>query len=153
MRSARSQRRLFQPSERRWISRRTVEVTLLDQQWRFRVRRVLFDSFQIASTTQRVQKVGVPMREFAQRPANLTVIGNNLFELDMAFVSLRLWMIATRQRREAVTDWCYLRNRSLCACPPGESPACRYKGASRRYYDALVREFVSKHWGGSRLNN
>ena len=69
----------------------------------------------------------------------------------MTFVSLRLWMIATRQRREAVTDSCYLRNRSLCAGPPGESPACRYEAASRRYYDcqppAGKREFAGRDNG------
>jgi phage terminase large subunit-like protein len=74
--------RVFQPSERAPLDfEATVEATLLDLQRRFRVRRVLFDPFQMASTAQRMQKAGVPMREFAQTPANLTVIGTNLFEL------------------------------------------------------------------------
>jgi hypothetical protein len=74
--------RVFQPSERAPLDfEATVEATLLDLQRRFRVRKVLFDPFQMTSTAQRMQKAGVPMREFAQTPANLTVIGTNLFEL------------------------------------------------------------------------
>jgi len=74
--------KVFQPSEREPLDfEATVEATLLDLQRRFRVRKVLFDPFQMASTAQRMQKAGVPMREFAQTPANLTLIGCNLFEL------------------------------------------------------------------------
>ena len=74
--------KVFQPSEREPLDfEATIEATLLDLQRRFRVCKVLFDPFQMASTAQHMQKAGVPMREFAQTPANLTLIGCNLFEL------------------------------------------------------------------------
>src|SRR6516164_2408561 len=60
--------RVFQPSERAPLDfEATVEATLLDLQRRFRVRRVLFDPFQMTSTAQRMQKAGVPMGNLRRR--------------------------------------------------------------------------------------
>src|SRR5262249_60702867 len=59
----------------------TVEATLLDLAKRFRLKKVLFDPFQMHATAQRLHKAGLRMVEFPQTPANLTLIGSGLFEL------------------------------------------------------------------------
>jgi phage terminase large subunit-like protein len=59
----------------------TVEETLRDLRQRFRVRKVLYDSFQMHATAQRLQGAGVPMEEYPQSVPNLTRASQNLFEL------------------------------------------------------------------------
>jgi hypothetical protein len=48
---------------------------------RFAVRGVFYDPYQMAAVAQRLQKAGVPMREFPQTSGGLTEIGSNLYEL------------------------------------------------------------------------
>jgi phage terminase large subunit-like protein len=58
-----------------------VEETLLGLKSRFRVREVRYDPYQMAATAQRMQRAGLPMREFPQSTANLTAASQNLYEL------------------------------------------------------------------------
>jgi hypothetical protein len=74
--------RIFQPSPKEPLDfEATVERTVRELMTRFAVRGVFFDPFQMASTAQRLQKAGVPMREFPQTSGGLTEIGSNLYEL------------------------------------------------------------------------
>jgi phage terminase large subunit-like protein len=74
--------RIFQPSAREPLDfEATIERTLREVVRRFAVRGVFYDPYQMASTAQRLQQAGVPMREFPQTSGGLTEIGNNLFEL------------------------------------------------------------------------
>ena len=74
--------RVFQPSSREPLDfEATVEATLLDLGKRFRLKKILFDPFQMHATAQRLHKAGLRMVEFPQTPANLTLIGSGLFEL------------------------------------------------------------------------
>ncbi len=59
----------------------TIEATLLDWHKRFRLRQVLADPFQMASTIQRMVRAHLPIEEFAQTVPNLTAATANLFEL------------------------------------------------------------------------
>jgi hypothetical protein len=62
----------------------TIEQTLLELRQRFRVRRVLFDPWQMQAVSQRLQRAGVPLEEFPQTSANLTAASQNLYELIQA---------------------------------------------------------------------
>jgi len=74
--------RVFQPSSAEPLDfEATVEATLLDLGKRFRLKKILFDPFQMHATAQRLHKAGLRMVEFPQTPANLTLIGSGLFEL------------------------------------------------------------------------
>src|SRR6516162_8374432 len=74
--------RVFQPSSAEPLDfEATVEATLLDLSKRFRLKKVLYDPFQMHATAQRLHKAGLRMVEFPQTPANLTLIGSGLFEL------------------------------------------------------------------------
>ena len=59
----------------------TVERTILDWRQRYVLRQVLFDPFQMASTTQRLAKASVPIEEYPQTNPNLTAATQNLFDL------------------------------------------------------------------------
>jgi phage terminase large subunit-like protein len=58
-----------------------IEETILDLRKRFLVRRVHFDPYQMASTAQRLRRLGVPIYEFPQSLPNLTRASQNLYEL------------------------------------------------------------------------
>jgi phage terminase large subunit-like protein len=58
-----------------------IEETILDLRKRFLVRRVNFDPYQMASTAQRLRRLGIPIYEFAQSVPNLTRASQNLYEL------------------------------------------------------------------------
>jgi phage terminase large subunit-like protein len=74
--------RVFQPSPKEPLDfEATVERTVREFCQRFRVRRVLFDPYQMASVAQRLQASGIPMKEFPQSVSNLTAIGSNLYEM------------------------------------------------------------------------
>jgi phage terminase large subunit-like protein len=74
--------RVFQPSAKEPLDfEATVERTVRELMTRFAVRGVYYDPFQMASTAQRLQQAGVPMREYPQTVGNLTEIGSNLYEL------------------------------------------------------------------------
>ena len=59
----------------------TIEATVLDLRKRFRVRKVLFDPYQMVASAQRLARQGVKMEEFPQSVPNLTAASQNLFEL------------------------------------------------------------------------
>lgn len=74
--------RIFQPSPEEPLNfEATVERTLLDWHNRFRLRKVLFDPYQMQGSAQRLTRAGLRIEEFPQTSANLTAVGQNLFEL------------------------------------------------------------------------
>jgi phage terminase large subunit-like protein len=58
-----------------------IEETLIDLSHRFAVRAIRFDPYQLQATMQRLQKRGLPVREFPQTVPNLTIASQNLYEL------------------------------------------------------------------------
>ena len=50
---------------------------------RYKVKTVVYDPYQMASTSQRMMVEGLPMEEFPQTSGNLTEMSSNLFELVM----------------------------------------------------------------------
>jgi phage terminase large subunit-like protein len=74
--------RVFQPSPDDPLDfEETIEATVLDFARRFQIRRVLFDPYQMQAVAQRLQREGVRIEEFPQTSANLTAVGQNLYEL------------------------------------------------------------------------
>lgn len=74
--------RIFQPSSDHPLDfEATIEQTLLDLKDRFCVREVLFDPYQMVALAQRLERSGLPMREYQQTGANLTEASMNLLEL------------------------------------------------------------------------
>jgi hypothetical protein len=74
--------RIFQPSPEHPLNfEQCVENVVKDYARQFLLRGVFFDPYQMVSVAQRLTAAGIPMREFNQSGANLTVMGNNLFEL------------------------------------------------------------------------
>jgi phage terminase large subunit-like protein len=74
--------RVFQPSAADNLDfEATIERTLLDLRGRFAVRAVRYDPWQMAAVAQRLTRAGLPMREYPQSVPNLTMAGNNLYEL------------------------------------------------------------------------
>ncbi len=74
--------RVFQPTPSEPLDfEAVVEATLLDLCQRFAVRRILSDPYQMAATMQRLQKRGLPIREFPQSVPNLTLASQGLYEL------------------------------------------------------------------------
>ncbi len=74
--------RVFQPSARDPLDfEATIEQTLLDLRRRFYVREVRYDPYQMAAVSQRLQRAGLPMVEFAQSVPNLTEASTNLYEV------------------------------------------------------------------------
>jgi phage terminase large subunit-like protein len=74
--------RVFQPSPTEPLDfEGTIERTLLDLNRRFRLLKILFDPYQMASTAQRLLRAGLPIEEFPQSSPNLTAASQNLYEL------------------------------------------------------------------------
>jgi hypothetical protein len=74
--------RVYQPNPDEPLNfEATIERTLLDLRKRFCLCKVLYDPYQMHATAQRLWRAGVPLEEFPQSPANLTMIAQNLFEL------------------------------------------------------------------------
>jgi hypothetical protein len=74
--------RVYQPSPDDVLDfEGTVERTLLDLKERYRVRKVLFDPYQMQATAQRLIKAGLPIEEFPQSVPNLTAASQNLYDL------------------------------------------------------------------------
>jgi hypothetical protein len=74
--------RIFQPSPDQPLDfEATIEATLLDLHRRFNVRKILFDPYQMAATSQRLSRAGLRIEEFPQTSGNLTVASQNLYEL------------------------------------------------------------------------
>ena len=74
--------RTFQPTPTEPLNfKDTIERTVLDLSKRFKVRRVLYDPYQMAATAQELTKAGVKMEEYPQSSPNLTQASQNLWEL------------------------------------------------------------------------
>jgi phage terminase large subunit-like protein len=74
--------RIFQPSPSDPLDfERTIEKTLRELRRKFRVQQIIYDPYQMAATAQRLLGEGLPMVEFPQTVANLTEIGQCLYEL------------------------------------------------------------------------
>jgi phage terminase large subunit-like protein len=74
--------RVFQPSPSEPLDFEiAIEETLVELCGRFAVHKILFDPYQLAATMQRLQKRGLPIREFPQTVSNLTIASQNLYEL------------------------------------------------------------------------
>jgi phage terminase large subunit-like protein len=74
--------RVFQPSPAEPLDfEAAIEETLIDLCQRFKVMKILFDPYQMQATAQRLQKRGLPIREFPQTTANLTIASQGLYEL------------------------------------------------------------------------
>jgi phage terminase large subunit-like protein len=74
--------RIFQPTRDSPLDfESTIEETLLDLNQRFDIQEVRFDPYQMISSAQRLQRVGLPMQEFPQSVPNLTEVSTNLYDL------------------------------------------------------------------------
>jgi phage terminase large subunit-like protein len=74
--------RIFQPTPDQPLDfEATVEATLIDLCSRFAVRAIRFDPYQMQAVAQRLQKRGLPVREFPQTVPNLTLASQGLWEL------------------------------------------------------------------------
>lgn len=74
--------RIFQPSPTDPLDfETTIEETILLLRQRFNIRAVRYDPYQMAATSQRLAKQGLPMVEFPQSVPNLTAASTNLYEL------------------------------------------------------------------------
>ncbi len=74
--------RVFQPSPNDPLDfEATIENTLNELAQRFKVRKILFDPYQMQATAQRLMRQGLPIEEFPQSSPNLTAASQNLFEL------------------------------------------------------------------------
>jgi phage terminase large subunit-like protein len=74
--------RVFQPSPDEPLDfEATIEAFVLDLAKRFAVRKVLFDPYQMQSTSQRLARAGIRIEEFPQSNANLTLASQNLYDL------------------------------------------------------------------------
>jgi len=74
--------KIFQPSPTEPLDFETaIEDTPIEFCSRFAVRKILFDPYQMQASAQRLQKRGLPIREFPQTSPNLTVASQNLYEL------------------------------------------------------------------------
>ena len=74
--------RVFQPSPTEPLDfEAAIENTITDLAQRFRVRKVLFDPFQMTATSQRLARQGIQIEEFPESTPNLTAASQNLYEL------------------------------------------------------------------------
>jgi phage terminase large subunit-like protein len=74
--------RVFQPSPDDPLDfETTIEATLLDLAGRFKIRKAIFDPYQMQPVAQRLRRAGIPIEEFPQSVGNLTSIGQNLYDL------------------------------------------------------------------------
>jgi phage terminase large subunit-like protein len=74
--------RIFTPSPDDPIDfEREIESAIVDIRHRYQLRECAFDPYQMASTSQRLQRQGIRMTEFPQTPGNLTAASQNLYEL------------------------------------------------------------------------
>jgi phage terminase large subunit-like protein len=74
--------RIFQPTPDQPLDfEATVEATLIDLCNRFTVQSIRFDPYQMLAVAQRLQKRGLPVREFPQTVPNLTLASQGLWEL------------------------------------------------------------------------
>jgi phage terminase large subunit-like protein len=73
--------KIFQPTPENPIDfTAEIEQTVLDWRGRFNLRVVYYDPYQMAASSQRLLREGIPMEEFPQSMPNLTAASQNLFE-------------------------------------------------------------------------
>jgi hypothetical protein len=73
--------RIFQPSKENPIDfTAEIEQTVIEWRDRFNLRVVSYDPFQMAASSQRLLREGIPMEEFPQSMPNLTAASQNLYE-------------------------------------------------------------------------
>jgi Terminase large subunit, endonuclease domain len=74
--------RIFQPSPSEPLDfEASIEATLRDLHKRFRVKKILYDPYQMQASAQRLKREGLKIEEFPQSSANLTEASQNLFDL------------------------------------------------------------------------
>jgi len=74
--------RIFRPSKENPLDfEATIEQTIKELRGQFRVRRILYDPYQMASVAQRLVAVGMPMEEYPQTPNRLEEMGTVLYDL------------------------------------------------------------------------
>jgi phage terminase large subunit-like protein len=74
--------RVFQPSPTEPLDfEAAIEGTITDLAQRFKIRKCLFDPWQMQSSAQRLARAGIPIEEFPQSVPNLTAASQNLYEL------------------------------------------------------------------------
>ena len=86
---AREDKRLVLLNHRIWKSsaadpldiERTIEAYLRELRVRYRLAKVFCDPYQLHRSIVSLRREGLPVEEYAQTPANLTSMGQNLFEL------------------------------------------------------------------------
>jgi phage terminase large subunit-like protein len=77
--------RIFQPTPEEPLDfEGTIEATLIQLKRSFQLKKVLFDPFQMASSAQRLAKMGMPLAEYPQTSPNLTASTQNLLDLIQA---------------------------------------------------------------------
>ena len=82
--------RIFQPSQSEPLDfELSIEATLLDLAKRFRIRKILYDPYQLAASMQRLAKERLPVEEYPQTLDRLTAMSQQLYDLIMgqAFVA------------------------------------------------------------------
>jgi phage terminase large subunit-like protein len=74
--------RIFQPSPTQPLDfEATIETFIRDLAKRFRLRRCLYDPYQMQASAQRLVRDGIAMQEFPQSLPNLTSASQNLYDL------------------------------------------------------------------------
>ena len=82
--------RIFQPSQSEPLDfELSIEATLLDLAKRFRIKKILYDPYQLAASMQRLAKERLPVEEYPQTLDRLTAMSQQLYDLIMgqAFVA------------------------------------------------------------------
>ena len=74
--------KIFQPSPDQPLDfEEKIEGTIFDWQRRYDIKQILFDPWQMQSTSQRLLRAGLPIEKFDQTVPNLTSASQNLYEL------------------------------------------------------------------------
>jgi phage terminase large subunit-like protein len=139
-----------------------VEQVLRDWYRRFSLREVSYDPYQMAASSQRLMREGLPMKEYAQTVNNLTAMGENLFQLikgrnllvypdeairtavsrAIAVEGARGWKIAKDKQSHRI-DIVIAMGMAALAC---------LKGQAKPGYDRTYAAFQDVDWQGIALN-
>jgi phage terminase large subunit-like protein len=82
--------RIFQPSQAEPLDfELSIEATLLDLAKRFRIKKILYDPYQLAASMQRLAKQHLAVEEYPQTLDRLTAMSQQLYDLIMgqAFIA------------------------------------------------------------------
>lgn len=139
--------RIFQPSTDSPIDfEAMVEDTIIGIKSRFNLKEVLFDPYQMAATSQRLQRMHVKMVEYPQSVGNLTAASQNLYELiksgnlvaypdpdirlaiqrAVALETSRGWKITKDKASHKIDIVVALAMAALAAVQQGEQPTMRW---------------------------